>query len=277
MVTDDPEIPVSALVTPGNIIAGSLTVAWAAGPCAEEIALRYIDRDRDWTWQTVRRLMSGVTGPPASTATITFPGITGAARAAEECALQAARQIYHRRRVSWEMGPEGLAIARGDVVALSHGLLDGGSAGRAAADDDNTGTTAMRLDRAVEIDTDDRILVRMPTGAIHESAIARHPDDPITGPVSSITFENPLPEPLDSHGADPTDTLWYLYSAAAPLAHLCITGVEPRGEDRIAISALDEVDTYYEGAGIAVPQRSVSRSLDLAEIQGTQPEPSSDG
>ena len=32
----------------------------------------------------------------------------------------------------------------------------------------------MRLDRAVEIDTDDRILVRMPTGAIHESAIARY-------------------------------------------------------------------------------------------------------
>ena len=87
----------------------------------------------------------------------------------------------------------------------------------------NKGTTATCLDRAVEIDT----------------------DDPITGPVSRITLENSLPEPLDSHGADPTDTLWYLYSAAAPLAHLRITGVEPRGEDRIAISALDEVDAYY--------------------------------
>ena len=89
---------------------------------------------------TVRRVIPGVTGPPASTATLTFPGITDAARAEAECALQAARQVYHRRRVSWEMGPRGARHrAWGDVVVLSHGLLDGGEAGRASGNGEPDG------------------------------------------------------------------------------------------------------------------------------------------
>ncbi len=191
VIYDDPDTPVSAIVTPGNIIPGSLRIAWASGAAAEEIALRYIDKDRDWTWQTVRRLMPGLTGPPATTVTVTFPGIIHTARAEEECALQAARQIYHRRRISWEMGPEGLAIARGDVVALTHGLLDGGTAGRAAA---SPRRTVLNLDRAVGIEDGDRILIRTPKGTIHDCAVDRHPDDTATGPVDRIRLTPPLPE-----------------------------------------------------------------------------------
>ncbi len=204
-------------------------------------------------------MIPGVTGPPASTATVTFPGITDAARAEAECALQAARQVYHRRRVSWEMGPEGLAIARGDVVVLSHGLLDGGEAGRASG---GTGSlTEMDLDRAIEIGRGDRILIRTPAGEIHECAIARHPDDPATGPVRRITLATPMAKPIDADGADPTDTLWHLFSADAEPAHLRITGIDPRGEDRIRLTAIDEVDDYYEGAGITIPERPIPRAL----------------
>ncbi len=243
VIYDDPDTPVSSLITPGNIIPGSLRIAWASGAAAEEIALRYIDKDRDWTWQTVRRLMPGLTGPPASTTTVTFPGITDTARAEEECALQAARQIYHRRRISWDMGLEGLAIARGDVVALSHGLLDGGIAGRATA---NPQRTVLSIDRAVEIDDGDRILIRSSDGSIHDSAVGRHPGDAATGPVDRLKLAKPLPQPLDADGADPADTLWRLHSATEPYAHLRIIGTEPRGEDRIRLTAIDEVDAYYQ-------------------------------
>ncbi len=263
VIYDDPDTPVSALITPGNIIPDSLRIAWTSGAAAEEIALRYIDRDRDWTWQTVRRLMPGLTGPPASATTVTFPGIIHTARAEEECALQAARQIYHRRRISWDMGPEGLAIARGDVVALTHGLLDGGIAGRATA---NPQRAVLYLDRAVEIKDGDRILIRTPNGSIHDCAVDRHPGDAATGPVDRLKLATPLPEPLDADGADPADTLWRLHSAIAPHAHLRIIGTEPRGEDRIRLTAIDEVDAYYQGAGIETPDRTVPRTLDLTGV-----------
>ena len=156
------------------------------------------------------------------------------------------------------MGPEGLAIARGDVVVLSHGLLDGGEAGRASG----TGSlTEMDIDRAIEIGRGDRILIRTPAGEIHECAIAWHPDDPATGPVRRITLATPMAKPIDADGADPADTLWHLFSADAEPAHLRITGIDPRGEDRIRLTAIDEVDDYYEGAGITVQERPIPRSL----------------
>ena len=89
---------------------------------------RYIEPDLDWQWNTVRRTVPGVTAP-SRTATLTLPGVTSRDQAALECNLQAARQRYHRRRLTFEMAAEGFAIARGDVVYLTHGLIDGARAG----------------------------------------------------------------------------------------------------------------------------------------------------
>ncbi len=124
---------------------------------------------------------------------------------------------------------------------FTHGLLDGGTAGRAAA---SPRRTVLNLDHAVEIEDGDRILIRSPKGTIHDCAVDRHPDDTATGPVDRIRLTPPLPEPLDADDADPTDTLWRLHSVTAPRAHLRIIGTDPRGEDRIRLTAIDEVDAY---------------------------------
>jgi len=66
-------------------------------------------------------------------ATTTIEGSTRRAQAMQEARLLVARQPYHRWRIAWEMGAQRYAIARGDVVAFTHGLLGGGATGRAQA------------------------------------------------------------------------------------------------------------------------------------------------
>ena len=66
VVWEDAGRPATALVTPGNIVAGSFAVEYAAGQAADEIAVRYIEPDLDWQFNTLRRLAPGASGPPAS-------------------------------------------------------------------------------------------------------------------------------------------------------------------------------------------------------------------
>ena len=184
VVWEDRGRAATALITPGNIVAGTFGVEYAAGQTADEIAVRYIEPELDWQYNTLRRRVPGAAGGPGDpraagepgdprasgapgdprasgapgdprasgatvTATITLQGITDATQAAVECNLQAARQVYHRRRFGWEMAAEGLSIARGDVVHITHSLIDGGTAGRLA------GGTAGRVTLNREVDPGD--------------------------------------------------------------------------------------------------------------------------
>ena len=108
VVWEDEARPATALIAPGNIVAGSFALDYATGAAAEEIAVRYIEPALDWQYNTLRRLAPGIAGPPATSATLTLHGVTDPVQAAIECNLQAARQLYHRRRLSWEMAAEGL-------------------------------------------------------------------------------------------------------------------------------------------------------------------------
>ena len=233
----------TALITPGNIVAGSFAVDYATGQAAEEIAVRYIEPDLDWQYNTLRRLAPGVTGTPASTATLTLHGVTDSDQAALECNLQAARQLYHRRRLSWEMAREGLSIARGDVVHITHSLIDGGRAGRLAG-----GTDArVTLNRAVDPGaTGAQMLFRLPDGTLHQSAVSRLPG--VAGESDEVDLATPLPAAPDAGGASPLDTLWRLYDADAPPARARIVAVEPASDLRVRFSAIDEVAAYYDAA-----------------------------
>ena len=241
-VWDEAGKPATALITPGNIVQGSFEVDYASGKAAEEIACRYIDSDLDWQWNTVRRTVPGITRP-GSTATLTLMGVTGRVQATMECNLQAARQVYHRRRLRWEMGAEGMAVRRGDVVHVTHSLIDGGATGRLA------GGTAERLqlDRPVTLSgAGDYLLLRLPDGSLHTSAAA-HPDGG-DGETDNIVLASPLPEAPDAGGASPLDTLWRLYAADTPPARARIVAIEPAAGGRVPIEAIDEADAYHVAA-----------------------------
>ena len=243
--------PATALVTPGNIVAGSFAVEYANGKAADEIAVRYIEPALDWQYNTLRRLAAGVTGQPASTTTITLRGVTSPVQAAMECNLQAARQLYHRRRFSWEMAAEGLSLTRGDVVHLTHSLIDGGRAGRLVG---GTAATVI-LDRPVDLSggappgatpAGALMLFRLADGTVHQTAVLAPPG--VVGETAALDLDVPLPEPPDAPGASPLDTLWRLYDATLPPVRARITAVEPATDRRVRFTAIDEVQVYYDAA-----------------------------
>ena len=74
------------MITPGNIIAGTLEVNYADGRLADEVVVRYLDPDFDWQPAELRRLKTGVTAP-SRTATVTLTGIVSREQAKEETNL----------------------------------------------------------------------------------------------------------------------------------------------------------------------------------------------
>ena len=186
----------TAMITPGNIIAGSLEVNYADGRLADEVVVRYLDPDFDWQPAELRRLKTGVTAP-SRTATVTLTGIVNREQAKEETNLIAARQEHHRRRVTWEMGPEGLTIGRGDVVQATSDLLSGGTTGRLQPG----GTAASPvLSQEINIASGVNYLtLRLIDGTLH-TTVAQHPDGAsVTGKTTRPVLLTPLPG-LPDHG-----------------------------------------------------------------------------
>ena len=261
VIWDAEDRPATALVTPGNIVAGSFRVEYATGQAAEEVAVRYIEPALDWQYNTLRRTVPGAGAQPASTATITLHGVTGRAQAAIACNLQAARQVYHRRRLIWEMAAEGLSLARGDVVTITHSLIDGGAAGRLTGGS----VDRVRLDRAVDLSappgaTDPgtgnaQLLLRLIDGTVHQTAVSRPPGvapegapGSESGETDELVLADPLPAAPGADDANPRDILWRLYDDALPPVRARIIAVRPSGDRHVRFVAIDEVASYYDAA-----------------------------
>ncbi len=245
VVIDRPRPP-TAMISPGNILRDSLSVAWAATvDAADGIEARFIDPDLDWEYRTLSLPVDADT-IPARPAIITLAGVTDARQAWREARRQAAKQKYHRRRVSWRMGPEGLTVALGDVVIFSHGLLDGGQTGRVAT---AQGTTLRLAPPPNAVAPGSRIVLRLPGGSLHDAAVSA-----VDGEPGAYTLDPPLAAG-NLAGISPRDILWRLYDAASPPARLRIVATEPLGDGEIRMEAIDEAAGYY--AGLTARPRSL--------------------
>ena len=241
VVYEDAAREPTGLVTPGNLVKGSFRVEYAQGAAADEVVVRYLEPDLDWQYNSVRRTRPGLNGPPQTTATISARGIVVRANAARECNLQVARQHYHRRRLLWEMGREGRSLRKGQVVWITHSLIDGGFAGRVAALES---ATRVKLDRAVNLTADDHLLLRLADGTLHQSAVSRPADVPATGEVNTVALSTALPAAALGKG-EALDVIWRLYDQALPPVKARIVAVEPRSERRFKFTAIDEVAAYH--------------------------------
>ena len=239
VVYEEAELDVTGLVTPGNILQGTFRVDWPPGGLADEIVVRFVDPENDWQYSSVRRTRPGLTGPPVTSSTITARGITNRDHAAIECNLTAARQHYHRRRLTWEMSHEGRAFMKGDVVMVTHSLIDGGMVGRVA----RLHGADITLDRAVGIGSEAWLAVRRQDGRLHMSRVDRAVAG--LGPTRDITLRKPVEDPADT---EPQDVLWRLYDTSLPPRRVRITGVEPIDDRRFKFTAIDEDENYHLAA-----------------------------
>ena len=254
VVYEDPARLPSAMITPGNILAGTLEIDYAAGRKVDEVAVRYLSPALDWQYATLRRRAAGITAPEHSV-TQTLPGVTTDRQAAMSANLLLAAQTWRRRRIRWQMGPAALTqIRRGDVVWLSHALLDGGVAGRLLGLDG----AAVALDREIEVAHGDHVLLMLPDGTLHATTVAG-----TVGTRSRITLAAAPPDPAPGDPPwTPADVLWRVYDSSTPPVRARILGVEPQSEQVVRIVAVDDPPEYHAAA-----------TSDLTGPTATQPGP----
>lgn len=259
-VTYDAEnLPVTATFTPSNIKQGSFNISYQSGDVPDGVTLRYLDRS---TWQQNQVVVKapGVTAPEHM-AEADIVGCTNTGQAAREANLMLAQNLYRGRTVTWEADAEGLTVRRGDVVSLSHNLMDWGDSGRLIA-----GTTgAVTLDREVTLSGAQQYLsVVTPEGdySVHRVTVG-------TGSTAALTLIDALPSaPNDGVALD-----WrYQFDAAAtPGWRVKIFDIAPgAGFEGVKFSAYDDVPEYYasvSGNFSRVLYRAAARPMTISGLR----------
>ena len=237
VVYDSPHQPIIQLFGMVNIKEGSFSVEYLTDNLADEIIVSFVNPALDWKPDTVRVLVPGTVNPK-NTVTVELLGVTSVIQAGREANLIAARQLYHRRRITWETDVEGLVCNRGDVVALAHDLTSWAVSGRLVS-----GTHShLVLDRPVAFTDDTPYLqLRAPDNTIIIRQVVKS-----SGSTQKIDLMWPLAfSPDDDTQNHPRDYIWFFAPEPTPGKKVKITEVEPLDEQTVKITAIDEVDDYY--------------------------------
>lgn len=162
VIWDSDELPVTTLLTPANIIAGSFSYKYINTDVADEIIINYYDANKDWGKSVVRQKVPNVT-LTNNPITLDLEGCTNESQAGREANLLAASQQLHRKQYTFEMDIEGAVLARGDVAQLTHDLTSFAAGGRLVAVNDNV----LTLDSDVGIATNAWLSLRSPFNKMH--------------------------------------------------------------------------------------------------------------
>ena len=225
--------PLSGVITPGNVIAGSLSVTWENEGLADEIVGNFIDSASDYQENQIRRNVPGV-DLPERPVDIDLEGVTDGEAAAKEVNRAVAAQAYHPRVVGWEMRmQEGLGFSRGDVIGAAHGLLGSGVGGRlyAISTDRHTVTPTNRPDNSGVVwiwDLNGRVLNRTYT----------------VDADGALALSSALPAAPSGVDDEPTAYQIMCFQQSSEMQKLRITGVESAGNN-LRFQARDEVSAYY--------------------------------
>ena len=234
VIWESEDEPVSAIITPANIVAGSLGVVYNHDNLADEVIVDYIDAESGYQSNTLRRRVD-LNVPPIRPVTVRLEGVTDGEAAARECNRIAAAQVFHTRAIAWEMPSEGLSIRRGRVVALAHDLVGGTSGGRLVAID----AARTRLTLSPSVAAEGTIWIWDLMGDVHASAY--------TGIGDSILLADALPAAPSGIDDDPLAYRWLAFAATGSATKVRITGVEPGTSGRtVRVTARDEVTAYYD-------------------------------
>ena len=223
--------PVTAVFTPANIVAGSMSVSWENQGLADEIIGTFLDSESDFEENTLRRCVPGV-GTPEHPVTVPMKGITNGTQGAKEINRMAASQFYHARVMSWESV---LRAVRGDVVALAHDLAGGSVGGRLISIND----ARDEIETTVEIPFLGTIWIWDLNGDVYSYDYTR------TGSTVSLT-SGVLPPPPLGITEDPLSYQCMAFDLAADPLKVRITGIEHAVGGVFRYTARNEVAQYYD-------------------------------
>lgn len=239
VVWDADDKPVSALVTPAQIVRHSYRVDWLASQdVADEVHAVYIDAAAGYERRELRQRIPLAGTAIRSSAYMRLDGVTDRSQAVDFVNRQAARQL-RRRRHEWEMPIGALPAARGDVVWVSHSLVDGGQTGRLAAISETR--EVITLPEPIDLTVGAQMIVSLPDGRLYQSTSLAAGDSG----AATVRLDPPLPAPPSPDEPwEPMDCLWRYYETSARLA-VQIVEIVPSAEGTVRITAID----YTSGSG----------------------------
>lgn len=236
VVWDSADIPVTTLVTPANIIAGSYQYSYINNEVADEIIVNFVNREKDYEPDTVRQVVPG-TARVNNPITLDLEGCDNANMAGREANLLAASQHFHRKRHSWEMDLEGMICTRGDVVQFTHDLNEWGSSGRVLAI--NGGT--LTLDGYVAPASTGWMSLRAPDNTVvYVRTLASGTDK-----TDTVSIHGGWPSGLPAPNGNELDYIWQYSPTETPGKKLHITSVTPRSNGNVQFEAIEYSQEYY--------------------------------
>lgn len=259
--------PVEGIINMATIKAKSFGVEYQTLPTAEEIELRYLSREQDDNWTSVRAVVPGIS-TPSSTATTQMVGISTEAHAARLLRFLMAQNIYQRKTITLEMDLEYMTYRRGQVVALSHDLTQWGYGGRLLACEDVSGSIRLTLDDtapgSIPSGYSGRYIgLRLPG----ERQMRAFPVKPFSGSARVIELDAAwpagVPLPGSSAGNPARDTLWVYDFKATPGQLLRVASITPSldGARLTLVPEASEFWTYVNsGAYTPPPNNSLLRA-----------------
>ena len=235
VIWEEDSRPVTALVNPANMVAGSINISYDNQNLADEIIGTYLDRDSGYQENELRRSVPNNTITGEFPVVIKLEGITSGSSAAREINRAAAANFYHRRAINWDMTEEGFAgIGIGDVVGMANGLVDSQLGGRLLAISANRRTVTPAFENTHD---DGMAWVWLLDGTILFTTFTRSGSD--------VVLANPIPGAPSNVDEHPVDYRINLFPTDAPYVKVRVTAIRPSGEGRYRFTARDELAQYY--------------------------------
>lgn len=257
-VADD--APIGGVVNMATMRARSFSVAYQTMETADGIEYIYFDRERDYSWQTVRVAAPGVT-TPLNPARITGTGITTEAHAAIMARFHLGQSLYQRKDIGFDTDLEYLTYRRNSVLALTHDVTQWGYGGRLHAAQDVAGVVTLTLDDVVPAGSSARYIgLRIPG----ESGYRVFGVQSFAGDSRTVTLTDPWPSCVSFPGASGNpahDTIWIYDFRETPGYKVRVVAIQPSpGLQGASVACVPESAEFwtYVWDGAYTPPASAS-------------------
>lgn len=257
-VADD--APIGGVVNMATMRTRSFSVAYQTMETADGIEYAYFDRDRDYSWQTVRVAAPGVT-TPLNPARITGTGITTEAHAAVMARFHLGQSLYQRKDIGFDTDLEYLTYRRNSVLMLTHDVTQWGYGGRLHAAQDVAGVVTLTLDDVVPAGAGARYIgLRIPG----ESGYRVFGVEAFVGESRTVTLTEAWPSgvPFPGGSGNPAhDTIWIYDFRSTPGYKVRVVAIQPSpGLQGASVACVPESPEFwaYVWSGAYTPPASAS-------------------
>lgn len=244
MVVDRPGVVRQTFTGPGNIIEGSLSIAYRSdAQRVNSFDVSIMEEANDWNVEPFRiksNYLVNTLGDPVRPEPITLWGITRRTQAFRDVTFRLNGLAFLRRLAQFLAFTDAILIEAGDVIAIAHDVPQWGFPGRAKSGT----TTSITLDRSVVIEVGKtyEVLVRFQDGSNGAGDIRTVTTAP--GTTNVLTWTTPLAKAV---GRDDIYAFGPLALSTKPYRVIAITR-SASGIRRIV--ALEYYATLYDDSGI---------------------------